>query len=225
MKTFRSRINAMKQEQNKIKMAMRQVRIPLDEEYESFKQQLENYFSINYKYDGIVGIDPGFNTSVCSINVDYITIVQISAPQRKPFFEKMLYLHNSIEYAFQMIEFNRDTDIIYLEDVEVWGSIGAQGKSNIGKASLKSEVSSARGDLLKLARVIGMYCEYCFENYYDVELIPALHWKGQLSKKATERWICDSLPALENSKEIKLTEHMWDSLGICLSKIYDWKHK
>lgn len=197
------------------------------------KQILINMVSINDKfkndfnrflkkdiYDSIIGIDPGFNTSLCHISKQRILILQISAPIKIHYLQKMKFLNDKFEQALYRCSYNDDYTKVFLEDVEVWGAIGAQGKSNIGKASLKSEVSSAKGDLLKLARVIGMYCGIMFDYDFNIELVPALHWKGQLTKKATTKWIYDELPELTNHK---LTEHMLDSIGICLSKIYNWK--
>lgn len=171
--------------------------------------------------DYFISVDPGYNTALSCFYEDGIKIFKFSIPGRLNEVEKLYVGQVTYEDALYQIAENLGTSedvLMIIENVAVWGGAAAGGKANAGGISLQSEVSSARGDLLKLARLIGVYAGVCFTYNFQCNLVPAVNWKGQLSKRATKTWV-----EMDLEQKLNITDHEIDSLGIGLSLIQKWK--
>lgn len=89
---------------------------------------------------------------------------------------------------------------VYIESVEYY------------KFSAKSEVSVASGSLFTLAYLIGGYCNLCFENFINFQLIPFKEWGGQLTPKAVQAQV----NLLTKKDWGNIPEHVYDAIGMGL---------
>lgn len=168
-----------------------------------------------------ISVDPGYNTALSCFHEDGIELLKFSIPGRLNEVEKLYVGQVTFEDAIYQISENvaySEDVLMIIENVAIWGGAAAGGKANAGGISAQSEVSSARGDLLKLARLIGVYAGMCFTYNFQCNLVPAVNWKGQLSKRATKTWV-----EMDLQQELSITDHEIDSLGIGLSLIQKWK--
>ncbi len=96
-------------------------------------------------------------------------------------------------------------NVIIIEDAALWSG------------SAKSQAAATRGDLLKLAKVIGALCAVAVEYAENcrVQLIPPSQWKGQLPKGVVKHRIRSvfELPAHHHL----LREHVADAVGMGLA--------
>jgi hypothetical protein len=174
--------------------------------------------------DCLITVDPGYNTALAAFYSNGIYIQKFSIPDKLAEIEKLYVAQVTFEKALGNVSdyaigtANGSGRMVLIENVSVWGESGASGKANAGKISQQSEVSSARGDLLKLARLIGVYCGKCFDNDDICNLITAINWKGQLTKKATKEWV-----EMELGCSLDVTDHEIDAIGIGLSTLNEWK--
>ena len=86
----------------------------------------------------------------------------------------------------------------YIEGVTVWAD------------SLKSITSAVRGNLIKLAYLIGSYSHTCELNGVAVRIVTPQEWKGQMSKEVVAKRVY---------RAVHLTfpnDHITDAVGIGL---------
>ena len=88
-----------------------------------------------------------------------------------------------------------------LEGVEFWAN------------DLRSLTSAKRGNLSKLAYLVGMYGASCFERHIDARIIPAREWKGQLK----DPMVLSRVQNLMGLQLKKSEQHIADAIGMGLS--------
>lgn len=122
----------------------------------------------------VLTIDPGFNTGYAYWEKTLKPVVgSYKVPNRykKETIEcKMVLLFREFEIVLRTF----DPIKCIIESVENWDS-------------LKSNTASKRGDLAKLAYLVGGYSEICRKNGVLFELISARKWKGNLPNKVVEK--------------------------------------
>lgn len=186
----------------------------------TLQESIDDYLDKSNLYY-FVSVDPGYHTALSCFHENGIEVLKFSIPERLNEIEKLyvgqVTFEDAICYISDNMTYSEDV-LMIIENVAVWGGAAAGGKANAGGISLQSEVSSARGDLLKLARLIGVYAGMCFTYNYQCNLVPAVNWKGQLSKRATKTWV-----EMDLEQQLNITDHEIDSLGIGLSLIQKWK--
>jgi hypothetical protein len=150
-------------------------------------------------------VDPGFHTGVAywkdgllrsfeSFNVSTAKAIKTDEDRLRDMWKKF-------DGYLQDLEF--DVSICYIEGVEAWGG------------SLKSRTAGARGDLSKLAYLVGGFCFICLLRDIEFKVIKVREWKGNLPKSVVESRVRKGiigLPELTN-------EHTIDAIGIGLSKL------
>lgn len=88
-----------------------------------------------------------------------------------------------------------------LEGVELWAG------------SLKSMTSAVKGNLFKLAYIVGMYADICRRKDIEFRIISAASWKGQLKDPV----VAEKVERFTGIKLIKSHQHTIDAIGIGLS--------
>lgn len=81
------------------------------------------------------------------------------------------------------------------------------------------QTSARRGDLVKLAVIVGRLEQLCFTQRVErFKYVEIMDWKGQLSKKAVNEEIADRLSKDERTKAgmSPNQSHDWDAVGIGL---------
>ena len=76
--------------------------------------------------------------------------------------------------------------------------------------SAKGDMVAARGDLVKLAALVGHFEAYLVSKKMKVEMLDVNIWKGQMPKEAVMHRIKRILPG------IKPVSHDWDAIGMGL---------
>lgn len=85
---------------------------------------------------------------------------------------------------------------VIIEGVEIW------------EGSLVSMTSAKRGNLFKLAYLVGGYTQIANSKNIEVEIIPARRWKGQLTKDAVRSRV------KRFNGQLYRTDHITDAVGI-----------
>lgn len=140
-------------------------------------------------------IDPGMHTGWAY----WHTRTQL--PATGQFFCCDKHLPSYVEFMCQHLDIlldRRSPTCVYIEGAEVWGD------------SLKSITSAKRGDIFKLAYLIGAYVKTA-SDYCKVEIVTARAWKGQMTKAATQARVKRILGVEYQS------EHVSDAVAFGLS--------
>lgn len=147
----------------------------------------------------VMTVDPGMNTGIAYWTGDLKPITEYIRFTKK---------NHVIPEPMQLQELWNEFDVflevykpekVYIEAVNYWSG------------SLKSKVSASRGNLSKLAYLVGGYMELAQSKKITVELIPVTKWKGQLTKEATKLRV-----KLANGETYR-NDHITDAVGIGLS--------
>ena len=147
----------------------------------------------------VMCVDPGIGgTGICAwkawrhikrYHADVIT------PPVGTWYNRFVILVDRFEAALS----DYGPDIVVIEEASLWAG------------SKKSMASAIRGDLIKLAYVIGALMSTA-SICSDVYLMPVREWKGQMSKATVKRRIRAALDI-----DDKLPEHAADAIGIGLA--------
>ena len=103
--------------------------------------------------------------------------------------------------------FSEGVKLVILEGVELWGD------------SLRSLTSARRGNLFKLAYMVGMYANICRQHGIEFRIVPARQWKGQMNNDM----VSGRVTRMTGIKVKKKFQHMVDAIGIGLSTMGYWE--
>lgn len=81
-------------------------------------------------------------------------------------------------------------------------------------ASSSGHMVAVRGDLIKLACIVGMFTRTAMEPGADVRLVEPNEWKGQLPKDVVIQRVRDRIPEID--KKFAPKKDSWDAIGIGL---------
>lgn len=159
------------------------------------------------KYDFKLAIDPGVNGSGYAFfyNGD-LKDTGVFSPRSTDheFYDKGLTVCEKFESLFQNLRLhypiNRLNAEVHIEYPAFFG--GASGS-----------MVARRGDLVKLAWIVGMITEKAIQHYWTPILVPVNDWKGQLPKEVVVERIKEDYPEVEN---FNVKSHAWDAVGIGL---------
>lgn len=98
-------------------------------------------------------------------------------------------------------EIHGEIDLCILEGVELWGG------------SLRSITSAKRGNLFKLAYLVGVYSNVCYAHDIPFRIVLARAWKGQMSDDVVAR----KVRFLTGITFKKSRQHTADAIGIGFS--------
>ena len=140
----------------------------------------------------VMCVDPGNNGTGIAIWNEFKKEnlpVHVKSYSRKTFDDYMVLLAELIkEY---------DVEKVYIEQAAYHGT-----------GSVKGQAAAAKGDLIKLAELIGGFRAICYLSESYVELVPVIKWKGQLPKEVVKKRI------LKVWEGCTATNHDWDAVGI-----------
>lgn len=92
-------------------------------------------------------------------------------------------------------------DLCIIEGVEIW------------EGSLRSQTSAKRGNLFKLAYLVGSYSSICLQRKIPFRIVPARAWKGQMKNEM----VCMRVERITGIHLKKSYQHEIDAIGIGLS--------
>lgn len=154
----------------------------------------------------LVTIDPGLKTGVAVWSENGLLLANYELSTKKSRYKDysdIFRLGEKLEDILKRItqkEMLGHTAII--EQVQYWGG------------SLVSDAAIRSGNLFKLSSLIGIYT-YLFHKYhFEVELIKAVKWKGQLPDAAVRSRVIRILPKCDKIK----SQHTIDAIGLGLYK-------
>lgn len=159
---------------------------------------------------GTLTIDPGDNTGWAYWDNSLNPVVG-SFSYDKTLKGKPLQIQNLAAMFETMLtnEFYRKglkIEQVVIEEVSIW------------EKSLTSMASAKRGDLFKLAMVIGAYIDRCGAFYLPVKLVKPNDWKGQLPDYAVARRV-QQITGNEYANP-----HIYSAVGIGLNEIGIFKN-
>lgn len=124
-----------------------------------------------------VTIDVGKNTGLAFWDGTFFPSTETVTYKKKIKGNESMYIEYMTDSVYDLLDDHTDTrtpyHFIQIEGIEVWGT------------SSKSMVSATRGDLIRLAYLVGAYILVAQEFTHKVIVKTAPEWKGQLSKEAT----------------------------------------
>jgi Holliday junction resolvasome RuvABC endonuclease subunit len=160
------------------------------------------------KVHHIIGIDPGLTgTGIAhwyESNVYEPRAVEIITPPARCSEDWNLKLRYISERMYsQVFELTNTRDVVvYIE----WPHY---------MQTEKGIAATNKGDIYKLAALIGAIHYACWDAGANVTLVPVADWKGQLPKNIVEDRIRRILSP-EVCLELKFKSHIWDAVGIGL---------
>ena len=152
----------------------------------------------------LMTVDTGFSTGwAIWKNTQRPITGQITLPR-----QRISKIEDRLAYMFQkfdeLLTAYRPTEII-IEGVELWGN------------SVKSQTSGVRGDLFKLAYLVGGYISIAERHGLQYGILNFKDWGGQLSPEAVQLWVKRVL-----NKSYK-TQHITDAVAMGLSYFGQFK--
>ena len=147
----------------------------------------------------ILGIDPGDNTGWAFFKNGSDSVItgtiRIPAKMKKLVHADQIWFLSS---RLNQILRTHKPLVCYIEGVTIW------------TGSLKSITSASRGNLIKLAYLVGSYMNMCNLNGVGVRIVTPQEWKGQMSKDVVARRVYRVMQkTFDNS-------HITDAVGIGL---------
>lgn len=153
----------------------------------------------------IMFIDPGLSgTGVAVWRAEDFHGASLTGVFRPPVFHKSFSRKNLESYVELLIELIGQYGVI-----EVW----CENASYHGAGSAKGQMVASKGDLVKLAQLIGAYKATSYLEGVSFNLVSVMEWKGQLPKKVVNDRILKVWP------ECACTNHDFDAVGIGLWKM------
>lgn len=149
----------------------------------------------------LLSIDPGDHTGWAYYKQNeelYPIVGQLTLSKPK---KKVLTMHEQLSQLWERFDALLTSLMpvsCAIEDVQLWGG------------SLISNTSAKRGDLFKLSKLIGGYGYLCYKHSVNTIYIPAMEWKGQLTKDAIKHRI------KKINGVVYSTDHITDAVGIGL---------
>ena len=143
----------------------------------------------------VLTIDPGIRT--CGYAYWY-NLSDTKLPDCSGIWRQKTGTDWKIAVRGQWLEFKlfiqKPIDLVVIETPSVWGSA-------------KSHASAVKGDLFKMAHMIGGFHYMCAMWEIDIELITPRDWKGQLPKRVVEARLIKQYGQ-------KFRDHECDAVGI-----------
>jgi hypothetical protein len=137
---------------------------------------------------GVLTVDVGVHTALAywfsdSLNPRVAEVTGLASPtsDMESYLDEM---RHKFYTAMRKLTREQEPEAVYIEGVQLWGG------------SLKSQTSARRGDLFTLSYLVGVYWSVmveCCAYPYEVHILPAQVWKGQLTKSATELRVARAL--------------------------------
>ena len=154
---------------------------------------------------GILSIDPGITgTGICRWNslgwkkFEYPTGIETFSPRR---FDDWTYTAEVYHDKLKQLADEYDVKRIYCEFPQYF-------------QSAKGHAATAKGDIHKLAFLIGVFAAVAYEIGSEFTPIYVNTWKGQLPKEEVTRRIIRKLPDIRT--RLAPESHEWDAIGIGL---------
>ena len=149
-----------------------------------------------------ISIDPGDHSGWAYWKGDLVPIVgQFNVSHSK----KIKILEDQLAFQWEMfselLDKYAETKYVFIEGVEYW------------EGSQKSAMAAKRQNLMKLAYLVGGYANEARARGYEVRLLPARQWKGQMSNKVLERRVL-SINGIRYT-----SEHILNAVGIGFSRM------
>jgi hypothetical protein len=158
----------------------------------------------------LMGVDPGYNTGMAMWECDQFKYGFFAKPVKvKEEIEIMKYMaHNFEEWLSRW-----NPHMVIIENVAYWGDDSPTRTSKL------SDVSSARGDLLKTHNLIITYVWCCINRGITPVLRTTMQWKGQLTKNATTLRLYREIGDFSHRD---INDHAEDALAIVVSELHGW---